>query len=73
MDLPEIEIHYSIYDGIPLIEKWLTVRNTTAKPVRVNKTIVETLKVEENESATEPNINWECPACTWKPIMRISR
>ncbi len=61
-DLPEIEIHYAIYDGIPLIEKWLSVRNTTARPVRVNKTIVETLKVEENESATEPNINWELPS-----------
>jgi hypothetical protein len=57
--LPEIDIHYAIYDGIPLIEKWLTVRNTTPKPVRVNKTIVETLQVEESESATEPNINWE--------------
>ena len=25
----------------------------------MNKTIVETLQVEESESATEPNINWE--------------
>jgi hypothetical protein len=61
-DLPEVEVHYALYDGLPLFEKWLTIRNTTAKPVRVNKTIVETLKVEENESATEPNINWELPS-----------
>jgi len=61
-DLPEIEVHYAIYDGIPLIEKWLTVRNTTAKPVRINRTVVETLRVAENESATEPNINWELPS-----------
>ncbi|MFI5378585.1 MAG: hypothetical protein ACHRHE_04755 [Tepidisphaerales bacterium] len=61
-DLPEIDVHYAIYDGIPLIEKWLTIRNTTAKPVRINRTTVETLKVQENESATEPNINWELPS-----------
>ncbi len=60
-ELPEIDVHYAVYDGIPLIEKWLTIRNTTNKPVRVNRTIVETLKVEENESAVEPNINWELP------------
>lgn len=59
VDLPEIDIHYAIYDGIPLIEKWLTIRNTNAKSVRVNRTIVETLKVQESESAGEGNINWE--------------
>jgi hypothetical protein len=58
-DLPEVEVRYAVYDGLPLIEKWLTVRNTTDKTIRVNKTVVETLRVQENESATEPNINWE--------------
>ncbi len=61
-DLPEIKVHYAIYDGIPLIEKWLTIRNASTKPVRINRTIVETLRVQENESATEPNINWELPS-----------
>ena len=58
-DLPEVDVHYAIYDGIPLIEKWLTVRNTTNKPRRVDRTLVETLKVRENESSVETNINWE--------------
>ncbi len=58
-DLPEIDIHYTIYDGIPLIEKWLTIRNATDKPVRVNKTIVETLNVVETEAIADPNINIE--------------
>lgn len=61
-DLPEIDVKYAIYDGLPLIEKWLVVRNTTTEKVRVNKTLVETLKVLENESATEPNIHWELPS-----------
>lgn len=58
-ELPEIEVHYAIYDGLPLLEKWLVVRNTGSRPVRVNRTVVETLRVQESESATEPNINWE--------------
>jgi len=49
-DLPEIVVHYAIYDGIPLIEKWLTIQNASPKPVRVNRTIVETLKVAAAES-----------------------
>ncbi|HEY3318992.1 MAG TPA: alpha-galactosidase [Planctomycetota bacterium] len=61
-EVPEIDVHYAIYDGIPLIEKWLTIRNTAGKTVRVNKTIVETLKVVESESSVEPNTAWEPPS-----------
>jgi hypothetical protein len=57
--LPEVDVHYSIYDGIPVLEKWLTIRNSTAAPHRVDRTVVETLKVQENESAVEANVNWE--------------
>jgi hypothetical protein len=57
--LPEVDVHYAIYDGIPLIEKRLTVRNTTAKPRMVDRTVVETLKVQEGESSVEPNVGWE--------------
>lgn len=60
-DLPEIDVHYAVYDGIPLIEKWLTVRNTSTKPCRVDATVVETLKVQEGESSVEPNVSWEQP------------
>ncbi|MEI6232905.1 MAG: hypothetical protein WCT04_07630 [Planctomycetota bacterium] len=61
-DLPEIDVHYALYDGIPLIEKWLTIRNVSAKPVRINRTVVETLRATESESAGEGNINWELPS-----------
>jgi len=61
-DLPEIDVHYVIYDGIPLIEKWLTVRNTAGKTVRVNQLISETLKVNETEAIADPNINMEQPS-----------
>ena len=58
-DLPEITVHYVIYDGIPLIEKWLTIRNGSSEPVRVNKMLSETLKVNETEAIADPNHNME--------------
>lgn len=58
-DLPEIDVHYTIYDGIPLIEKWVVVRNTTASPVRVNALVSETLHLMETEAIADPNINIE--------------
>jgi len=59
--LPEIHLHYAIYDGIPLMEKWLTFHNLSNTPVRINNTVVETLKIAENESSTEENPRWESP------------
>jgi hypothetical protein len=56
--LPEVVVHYNIYDGIPLIEKWLTIKNNTAKAVRINKTIVEELRYAEEESQVEEVSSW---------------
>ncbi len=61
-DLPEIQVHYTLYDGIPLVEKWVTIHNTTAKPVRINKLVSELLKVNETEAIADPNINIELPS-----------
>lgn len=57
-NFPEIAVHYALYDGIPLIEKWLTIRNATVATVRINKTIVEMLKTVETESAVESLPTW---------------
>jgi len=51
-DLPEIEVHYEIYDGLPLLSKWLVVRNTTSKTVRVNRFVSEELHFAEPETST---------------------
>ncbi len=53
MDLPEIEIHYEIYDGLPLFSKWLVVNNNTTKTVRVNRFVAEELRFAEPESSTD--------------------
>ncbi|HEY2783978.1 MAG TPA: hypothetical protein VGJ05_03310 [Fimbriiglobus sp.] len=51
--LPTVEIHYEIYDGLPLLSKWLVVRNDTVKPVRVNAFVSEELRLAEVESNVE--------------------
>ena len=48
-----IEVHYELYDGLPAIAKWLTVRNDTAKPVTLNSLTVEQLAFVEAESIVD--------------------
>jgi hypothetical protein len=50
IDLPEIEVHHEIYDGIPLLSKWLVIKNKTQNPVRVNAFTAEELRLVEVES-----------------------
>ncbi|MEN9361306.1 MAG: hypothetical protein RL095_2841 [Verrucomicrobiota bacterium] len=57
-DLPEVTVHYNLYDGLPLIEKWLTVKNGSGKAVRLDRTLVERLHCVEEESAVEPPGDW---------------
>lgn len=49
-DLPEVFVHYEIYDHLPLFSKWLTVKNTSDKQVRVNHFVSEELRVVEAEA-----------------------
>lgn len=60
-DLPAVEIHYEIYDGLPLFSKWLVVRNGTQKPVRVNAFVSEELRLTEVESNVEAAPDRERP------------
>ena len=38
---------YEMYDGIPLVCKWLTIRNGGRKPVRLNTFVNEILAAVE--------------------------
>ncbi len=50
-DLPGIDVHYELYDGIPVFSKWLVVRNDTgAATVRVNRFVSEELRLFEAEA-----------------------
>ncbi len=59
--LPQIDVHYEIYDGLPLFSKWLVVRNTTAKAVRVTGFTAEELRLAEPDSAVDDTPDQERP------------
>jgi len=60
-DLPEIEVHYEIYDGLPLFSKWLVIRNNTPKPLRVNSFVSEELRLANVERGLHPAPSVELP------------
>src|SRR5208282_4893282 len=60
-DLPSIEVHYEVYDGLPLFSKWLVIRNTTAKAVWVTTFVAEELRLAEPESSVDDPPDQERP------------
>ena len=47
----EVVVHYEIYDGIPLIVKWVSVVNNKDRSLIVNRIVNESLGLVEEESA----------------------
>lgn len=48
-DALKVSVHYEIYDGIPVLAKWLTIQNETGKPVLVAETECEVLAVCQDQ------------------------
>ena len=48
-----IEAHYELYDGLPVVAKWLTIRNGSPKPVTLNSLAVEQIAFVEPESIVD--------------------
>jgi hypothetical protein len=44
-------VHYELYDGIPLIVKWLSIDNAGTHPVKLDRVVNEVLGLVEEESA----------------------
>jgi hypothetical protein len=57
----EVIIHYEIYDGLPLICKWITVNNNSDREIIVNSYKSEILALAETESAVGDKKNWILP------------
>ena len=57
----EVTVHYEIYDGIPLICKWISVVNNTGHEIIINSFISEILAFTEAESAVGDKNNWILP------------
>jgi len=56
-----LSIHYEMYQGIPLLAKWLTIYNGGDKTVRLNTFTSEILASVEYESLVEEPAQWEYP------------
>jgi hypothetical protein len=46
-----VKINYELYNGIPVIVKWVSVENESTKPVKINREVNEILALVEEESA----------------------
>jgi hypothetical protein len=46
-----VYVHYEVYDGIPLITKWVTVENNGTAIIKLNRVVNEILGMVEEESA----------------------
>jgi hypothetical protein len=49
----EVQIHYELYDGLPLLSKWLTLSNASSNAVSLDSLIVEQLALVEPESIVD--------------------
>lgn len=47
----QVQVHYALYDNMPLVCKWVTLRNEGADPVKVDGLVSEILATPEEESA----------------------
>ncbi|HSI76968.1 MAG TPA: hypothetical protein VK957_13795, partial [Lunatimonas sp.] len=57
----EVTVHYELYDGLPLMSKWITFENKSEKTIRVDRFVSEVLAVVEGESSVEGEGRWELP------------
>lgn len=56
----EVQVHYELYDGLPLLSKWVTIRNNGKEEIIINNVQSEHLAASEVES--EPSgPSWKLP------------
>lgn len=58
-----VEVHYELYDELPLFGKWITIRNGTSEPIRVDR-FEHALGLVEAESIVDDSDDWERPDIT---------
>ncbi len=61
-----VTVHHELYDGLPVLGKWLTVSNGTARTITLERFTSERLAIVEAESAVDERteIAWRTPAIT---------
>jgi hypothetical protein len=61
-----VTVHHELYDGLPVLGKWLTVSNGTERAITLDRFTSERLAMVEAESAVDErtDIAWRTPAVT---------
>lgn len=57
----QVIVNYSIYDGLPLISKWIEVENNSKAPIKLNAFKSEILAVPEVENLVDSPDQWRYP------------
>ncbi len=57
----KVEVHYEVYDNIPVLSKWIVVKNAGSKAIRVNHFTSEIIAYPEAENHVETPIEWRKP------------
>lgn len=56
-----VAVHYEMYDGIPLMAKWISIANRGAKPVQLESFTSEILAAVEADSSVDVRDQWNDP------------
>jgi hypothetical protein len=59
-----VEIHYELYDGMPVFSKWIKVINESSQQIKINTFKSEILAVNEPVSSVDTKEKWELPNMT---------
>lgn len=57
----EVEVHYELYDGLPLLSKWIEIKNHGSEMIRIDGFESEILAYTEPESVVGDKENWRMP------------
>lgn len=56
-----VSVHYEMYDGIPVLTKWISIQNNTKKTITVDRFTAEELAVVEYANWVETRENVDIP------------
>jgi hypothetical protein len=60
----EVNVHYELYDNMPLFCKWVTVENKSSRTIHLDKFKSEILAANEPESTVDRRKTWNNPNIT---------
>jgi hypothetical protein len=58
------DVHYELYDGVPIFAKWVTLHNSGNSPLILDSFVLERLGLVEPESVVDTPEKWSLPPIT---------